>query len=540
MLSSSTAAARNGIERPGQIRDGRSRLAQRIGWAVFALVMLLTLWPRLANLGQPIIERHGFRQTQTAMTIWNFVTDGIRLVNYKTPIFGPPWKIPFEFPVYQASVAMLVKLTGMEIDPAARLTSIIYFYLSALVLFDLVRLICKSAGCAAAVVAVYSAIPLSIVWSRTCMIETCALFFCIAYAWGTTRAIYSAWPISEETRRNSTGSWIWTVVAIIAGSLAALVKITTVPMVAPLVGLLCVWHFVSIWQLRKTLPSVPGERISPYAKQCLTAIIRIALLVLIPLILGKLWADYADKVRLRSAVGNALQNVRMTPFIYGTWAQRQEIFRWNMLLIRMNDAIVPPAAFGLLAAGAVWASRRSTQIRILFWGAFTGILCPVLIFFNLHFVHDYYQVALLPAFAIVAGIGLYQTLIASRGIGPFVLLGIILWLCYWQSRAYFNLSYTSMLDEEQYQVAKMLAASTVPADQVLVVGQDWSPAIPYLARRRCLMQPPWANYTPSHLRNVAYYLTNNNNHPAKNRWASVRLVGETRGFFLYRVEGLRN
>jgi hypothetical protein len=47
---------------------------------------------------QPPLENHSFRQTQTALTAWWFVRDGFSFA-YLTPVGGPPWSIPFEFPL---------------------------------------------------------------------------------------------------------------------------------------------------------------------------------------------------------------------------------------------------------------------------------------------------------------------------------------------------------------------------------------------------------------------------------------------------------
>src|SRR5262245_29641268 len=102
--------------------------------APFAALMVLSLAVRLPNLTSPLVEDHAFRQTQTAITVWTFVEDGISLWNYQTPVFGAPWRTPFEFPLYQASAALLVKAGIQNIDAACRLANIFYFYASASVL----------------------------------------------------------------------------------------------------------------------------------------------------------------------------------------------------------------------------------------------------------------------------------------------------------------------------------------------------------------------------------------------------------------------
>ena len=64
-----------------------------------------------------ILDRYEFRQVQTALSAFWVIQDGFRL-DYLTPIFGPPWSIPMEFPIYQWSIAALVGLTQMPLEQA--------------------------------------------------------------------------------------------------------------------------------------------------------------------------------------------------------------------------------------------------------------------------------------------------------------------------------------------------------------------------------------------------------------------------------------
>ena len=57
------------------------------------------------------------RQAQTAITTFHFLQDGVKW-DYITPILGPPWEIPLEFPLFQACTAWLVQATGLELDVA--------------------------------------------------------------------------------------------------------------------------------------------------------------------------------------------------------------------------------------------------------------------------------------------------------------------------------------------------------------------------------------------------------------------------------------
>ena len=69
---------------------------------------------------------HGFRQTQTAESVYWMVHGTGSLYNYETPILGPPWQVPMEFPTHQAFAAVLVRL-GLGAGPACRYTSLAFF-----------------------------------------------------------------------------------------------------------------------------------------------------------------------------------------------------------------------------------------------------------------------------------------------------------------------------------------------------------------------------------------------------------------------------
>ena len=65
----------------------------------FSSAVALIVW--FGSIGQPLIDRHEFRQTQTALTALFLEFNARSFVNYETPVLGAPWSIPFEFPFFQ-------------------------------------------------------------------------------------------------------------------------------------------------------------------------------------------------------------------------------------------------------------------------------------------------------------------------------------------------------------------------------------------------------------------------------------------------------
>src|SRR5438128_5222025 len=87
---------------------------QREDWLCVALFLACLAYSvAMAAVGwnHTLLDMHGFRQTQTALTTYVMLQGG-PWVRYETPVLGAPWAIPLAFPLYRCLVAFLVKLCG--------------------------------------------------------------------------------------------------------------------------------------------------------------------------------------------------------------------------------------------------------------------------------------------------------------------------------------------------------------------------------------------------------------------------------------------
>ena len=82
---------------------------------IFILSILYLVLINILNIDNPIIDRNGFRQTQTAITSYYLFTDGISF-KYMTPILGQPWSVPFEFPLYQFIVSYCLESPAISVS----------------------------------------------------------------------------------------------------------------------------------------------------------------------------------------------------------------------------------------------------------------------------------------------------------------------------------------------------------------------------------------------------------------------------------------
>src|SRR5262245_48647987 len=105
-------------------------------YVLWILSLVLSLLVRVPGL---FSSSYWWRAHQTEITAYWFEKEGIHFLNYQTPIYGPPWQIPFEFPLFQATAALISKIGIGNIGLACRLAALLYFYLTAVILFFLCK-----------------------------------------------------------------------------------------------------------------------------------------------------------------------------------------------------------------------------------------------------------------------------------------------------------------------------------------------------------------------------------------------------------------
>lgn len=428
--------------------------ARTLNAGAVLLLVLLSLLVRVQNLSSPLTEDHAFRQTQTAITVWSFVSEGIRPLAYETPVFGPPWRRPIEFPTFQIVAALVVKAGVGNMDVACRLTNLLFFYLSAAVLYALCRIHIESRGAAVCILLTYVWLPFAIFWSRTAMIDYASVAFALAYLYG-----FSRW-----LERRYALDWL---LATGSGILACLTKPTTLPIMTIALAWL-VWQRRESW--RKLLAGVIAG-------------------VVIPLLLGALWAAYTDRIRRGSPATEWLSASALSSWGVGTWPQRARWHNWALILERLKSTFLP-MGFVLFPILGLWRAFR-TRAR---GGAFVltmvlGACATVAIFFNLYSRHNYYLMAVSPAVAIAAGFGFYWLweLVpyrAARWTVAIVALGV--WQ--WSAQPYLAHAFSVSYDEDLiYRVGRAIADVTTPDERIIVEGHDLSSQYFYYAQRKGLL-----------------------------------------------------
>jgi hypothetical protein len=437
-------------------------------------LVVMSVVVRVQNLVSPLLEAHAFRQTQTAFTVWTFLREGVSWLHAQLPVYGPPWEVPFEFPLFQAVAALVARATRLDVDPACRLTNLLFFYASAGVLYLICRKASARTGPAIAVVIVYLWSPFTILWSRASMIEYAAVTFALAYVYAIL-----CW-LGDERRRAALVP-----LAVAFGCLGALVKITTMAITVPVL-VAFIWDR---FRRREGKPSRPAR---------VAWVVAVALMLAVPVAVGQLWVTHTDHVKAASPATAWLSSDALRLWNYGPLGQRLLADEWAKIATRLGTLVLPYGAAALpLIAFAFWR-KYSRAERLVLGSMLAGALFPILLFFNLYAVHDYYLSAISPFLAVLAGYGLHACFSRlPHRVATGVLTTVVLLASLWGAKDYVSPAYVVTYDAPICQFGLMIRTVTPPNRHVLVSDTgDWDPTILYYARRKGLMYYQQSGLTP--------------------------------------------
>jgi hypothetical protein len=444
----------------------------RRGWSaetrfcviVFGAALLVHLYCAFVGWNNTLLGPHSFRQAQTAITTDYFLREGVQL-SYVTPILGPPWEMPLEFPLFQACTAWLVQATGLDLDVGGRLMSWLFFVSMLPACFLLLGRFGVSPGHRLVFLALLLLSPLYVFFSRSFMIESAALSL-------------AAWFLLCFERYLSRPHVGWLLGALAFGGLAGSVKITT----------FAIFLVAALLILFSRLRSTPGTWRQWW--------IRSAAVVAGPIILSTLWLVYATSVRHRNPEAAFLDD-HFGFWSFGDVAQRLSPRFWGRTFRIWTGDIASEAGIVLLV---LYYGLLGGRYRRAVTGCILTFLSGQLIFSNLYFVHAYYFYAnglfLLAALGFVLAELLRHSAftVANRWILVVLVLGLQV-SAYW--RTYLDFQRKNLPIPEAVAV---LNSITEPEDIVVIVGQDWDASYAYYAERRAFMVPSWRTFEPEGIR----------------------------------------
>ena len=437
--------------------------ATSIDWSVWLLGLLglvFSLYATSVGFHNSLFDFHGFRQAQTAISAESMLHGG-SFLHYETPVFGPPWWLPFEFPLYQGIVAGLAKIFSTPLEQTGRLVSILFYYLCFFPLASILSRIGLRGTQLIPPLTLFAVSPLYVFVSRLFMIESTALLSSLLYTDQMFRLVRS------ETRwqyRHIAGAAIW-------GVLAGLVKVTTLAPFFALGTCLAAW---SLWEDHKTgtLKRITATAVAFFC-------------VVLPVAATWRWTKFADELKEQNPIGVYLTSRALRSWNFGTVAERLHPGIYLQLVHAANNHLGNIAAAAVVLALYVWLCRRWNWIAVTCLALYIGTIA---VFFNLHVLHEYYPYS--NAIFLVVAVGV---LIASvlKIPGPRAWIGVALLVLEMGACGfrYFTHFYPIQIRNAPGRpaAAALVDSTTGPQSVILIHGLDWSAEFPYQSHRRAIM-----------------------------------------------------
>ena len=421
------------------------------------------------------MDLYSFRQTQTALTAFWLVKNGFSLA-YETPVVGPPWSIPFEFPIYQYIVALISDSTKFSLDATGRLVSFLFL---ALCLVP-VRSITRQLNFSSSVFYIFSALlfssPLYLYWGRTFMIETTAVFFSL---------VAIKYFIDIVQGGNSIKHSALFFIFIILGILQ---KATTGLPILAILGLVYFYFSINELFLKIKQKNFPSKGF--YFSKIASAFFYFG----IPLIIGIFWTLYTDQVKSLNGIGKNLTSAALSTWNWGSWGQR---FSSDLYVGVIWKKIFEQNLSGLLGIAiltcALLSNVKKSVKKVIFTALLMGFF-PLFLFTNLHIVHTYYQTAnvIFLIYAIAVSIDDMLNNYCNKKILTLFLIAIMVISNY----SWFSIAYLPAIKQEfnknnsrEFAIAEILKKEIPEEKYFIAFGNDWSSSLAYLAERKSFTVP---------------------------------------------------
>lgn len=435
------------------------------------------------GINNGINDYHGFRQSQTALTVYWLDREPHGLA-YITPVLGYPWSVPFEYPVYQWIVVLLIKV-GVPLVIGGRIISFAAFVGCLVPLKMMARDFNIPNRTFLIVAVVYLACPFYIFWARTLMIETTALLLSLCWLAGFVRF------------GRSPRATVWSATGLL-GILAALTKSTTFLGIGPIAGALF---------FTEALAWLRNDR----THRRFLSLCAAGALCLIPLAACYAWVVASDLIRSENPFGAYLDSKALSWWTFGTLAQRftlgNTIPAWDtssnvLVSLKFGDSMVRSIyvslgnAFGKIGLALpllICIGLINNRYRTVIVGAVAAYLSAFLIFTNLHVVHIYYQIS--NAIFVCVAIGISIASIMDKGsykAAAFILVCILFSQAQFFHDSYWRYIQYDNVGDPLLLTARAARDATKSNESLLFFGDNFSSVVPFYSERKSLAGVPWA------------------------------------------------
>lgn len=400
------------------------------------------------------------------MGVRDAVVSGFTLFNLETPVLGSPFRIPFEMPLFQNFSAAICDFLRLEIVFGTRAVSLICFCVATYLYSKLIK---RKLGFVYAVVFLLLSTlsPYAILWSGIGLIENFTNLLLALYVWFLVLYL-------DQKRL------IFLVFSFLFLSLTSLSKITTsFPLGISL--------YIIILYQNQIMHQSKGFW---FWMKRISRDYNLFLVTFLSVIPGYVWSIYADDVKSASVATDWLTSSNLQSWNFGTLDQRVMLFSWQAIVGRFY-LLIGVTIF--LIPFLLKVKRFAPGILALI---FAGIL-PVLVYFNLYVVHDYYFLAIHSTMCLASSVfsvelvkyysKLYDVRKVFALLPSFVLVIIFSTWIWTPGHDYKGYLFNKQIKSLSY--VETVANNTSKDDLVIVFGCDWNPAPLFLMNRKGFAVP---------------------------------------------------
>lgn len=431
-----------------------SRMSSGLAAGTFALCLAFHFWGVQVGWESRNLPGVEYRQAQTAISAYWIKAENNFSLAYPTPVLGKPWSIPLEFPLYQWTVVAVSRATGLELIKAGRVVGQTCFALAWPAIFLLLARWTVAVRHRWLVLATVVTCPFYIFYARAFLMETMALMFSLWF-----------WVAFERAVAGRHRGWL--ALAILAGTGAGLVKVTTFLLyLLPAGG----WALARLWSDRHA-----GWK---------TDLAWMAAAVALPFAATLGWMHFADATKALNPLAGFLQSENLRDFSWGTRATRFSAELWTLKGRILRDSLTWGPAVGLCFLVALAAGRRRWPALALCWFLF---FAPLVVFPVLYAWHEYYYIA--NTLLLLLGMGLALVVLAESRAPRWVIGLAVLATTGGQAARYLTRYYPiqKMISHGGDGLSLSLHSLTRPEEYIIITGQDWNSMTPFYAERRALM-----------------------------------------------------
>ena len=428
--------------------SGHSWLDSKWTYTVLVIAVLALRVPHLAG---PIDDPHSWRQSDTAYYALDFYRNGFHLLRPQVCWSGEHGVLALEFPLPEALTALLYRLLGFN-HLWGRLVTLAFYAGSLLYLLKIVQKVgTHRLGRLAALV--YGLLPLSIYYSRAIHVDFAAIFFGHAMLYHMLRGFDGS-----DVRHILAGAAM--------GGLGFAIKAPYLFYLYLPLGVFLVNR--QVWRNKR-----------PF--YLLSLAVPIAAFLLWRWNVGLVNAD-------KPALDIYPKFVERWEWYFGTLAQRLDVANWLVLLHRLIWDIANPIGFLLLAWGIYgWLRSRQPVMRWFFESWALGTIVYLLVFFNLNWIHNYYQIPMLSIVSVAIAACLDRFAALKRPYGALAVAALVLLLAaaslWYTGVAYYHIDWRAV------RAGQLIQEHSAPDDLVVVYLYDDNddnsdPRLLYRALRR--------------------------------------------------------